>query len=424
MHPADESRFPLMALVRQSLPRSALTDVPAATISSLRQSFIFDSVRPGARIAVAVGSRGIGRLAEIVAACIDFLKKQGFSPFIVPAMGSHGGATAAGQCQLLAGLGISEDALQVPIAADMAVDTVGRLDCGLDVFVSRAARAADHIFVINRVKPHTKFTADRESGLAKMLAVGLGKAEGAAAIHRFAVRHTFAVIDQAAKQILAACPVLGGLAIVEDGYGMPERLETVAAADLMETERHLLRQARKMLPGIPLEGIDLLVVDRIGKNISGIGMDSNVTGRHRDITGDFFLPPYVRRIFVRDLDPQSHGNANGIGLADFTTSRLVRAMDRDQTSLNALTAISPEKAALPLWFDSDRAAIAAALGTCGPVAPENARVVRIRDTAHLETLAVSRAFEREILDHPSLALTGGWSPLAFDGRGNLVPETL
>ncbi|MFO8048718.1 MAG: lactate racemase domain-containing protein [Desulfosudaceae bacterium] len=409
-----------MALVRQSLYRSSLAAVRPAVMESLQSSSLFAHLRPGARIAIGLGSRGIGRLDEIVAAVLDFFKQHGFEPIIVPAMGSHGGGTPEGQRQVLDSLGITAASPEVTIDPDMSTDCVGRLECGMKVLVSRSARSADHIFVINRVKPHTKFTADRESGLAKMLAVGLGKADGAAEIHRFAVRHSFEVISEAAAKIMAVCPVLGGLAILEDGHGQPARIETVAAGDLLEAEQDLLAAAKDMLPKIPLDQVDLLIVDRIGKNISGIGMDSNVTGRHRDITGDFCLAPHPKRIFVRDLAPESHGNANGIGLADFTTSRLVKAMDRDKTNFNALIAISPEKAAIPLWFETDREAIAAGLKSCGLADPASARVVRIRDTSHLGILSISRAFENELRDHRSLTLAGDWESMRFDGQGNLA----
>lgn len=407
-------------MVRQSLYRSSLAAVRPAVIESLQNSSLFANLRPGARIAIGLGSRGIGRLDEIVAAGLDFFKQQGLEPIIVPAMGSHGGGTSEGQRQVLDSLGIPAASPDVTIDSDMSTDCVGRLECGMKVLVSRSARSADYIFVINRVKPHTKFTADRESGLAKMLAVGLGKADGAAEIHRFAVRHSFDVISGAAAKIMAACPVLGGLAILEDGDGQPARIETVAAADLLEAEKELLTAAKGMLPKIPLDQVDLLIVDRIGKNISGIGMDPNVTGRHRDITGDFCLAPHPKRIFVRDLAPESHGNANGIGLADFTTRRLVKAMDRDKTNFNALIAISPEKAAIPLWFETDREAIGAGLYSCGLADPASARVVRIRDTSHLGILSLSRAFETELRDHPSLTLAGNWESMRFDGQGNLA----
>ncbi|MEW6078567.1 MAG: DUF362 domain-containing protein [Thermodesulfobacteriota bacterium] len=414
-------KFPQMVRVRQRLYASPLTDVKGAVAAALGSCPEIRKAGKGARIALAVGSRGIDAIDRITAACAAFFKRIGCSPFIVPAMGSHGGATPEGQEKILAGLGITAAAIGVPVRSDMATAAVGRLSCGMNIFVAREALDADLIFPVNRIKPHTKYIGDIESGLAKMLAVGLGKADGAREIHRFAVvTRTFDVIRQAAEQIIATGRVLGGLAILEDGRGRISRVEALPAAGLIEEEKKLLAEAYRNMARIPFDNVDLLVVDRIGKDISGIGMDSNVTGRHRDITGDFFTAPHARRIFVRDLSPASDGNANGIGLADFTTTRLVNAIDRKKTLVNALAAISPEKAAIPVAFDSDREAIVAAAQSCGLVSPESARIIRIQDTRHLETLAVSRVFEKEILEIEGLSLDGTWAEMAFDEQGNLI----
>lgn len=415
--------YPLMARVRQPLYTSTLRNVEEAVRQALQACPEIGQPANGAAIALAVGSRGIDAIDRITAACIEFFRDLGCLPFIVPAMGSHGGATPQGQEKVLAGLGITPATMGVPVRSDMAVTAVGRLSCGMNIFVARQALAADYIFPINRVKPHTKFIADIESGLAKMLTVGLGKAEGATEIHRYAVGHTFDVIRRAATHIINACPVLGGLAILEDGHGRAARLAAVPASRLIEEEKKLLAEAYKHMARIPFDGVDVLIVDQIGKDISGIGMDSNVTGRHRDITGDFFVAPHVKRIFVRHLSPASDGNANGIGLADFTTTRLVKAMDRDKTMINALAAISPEKAAVPMAFETDREAILAAARSCGLEGPERARIIRIKSTRQLETLMVSRAFEADIRENRSLSLIGDWTPMAFDDQGNLSGGT-
>jgi hypothetical protein len=371
-------------------------------------------------VALAVGSRGIAGLDAIVSACVKALKGRGLESFIVPAMGSHGGATADGQKQVLAGYGISEAAMGVPIVSDMETVQIARLSFGMPVLVSKTALAADYILPVNRVKPHTKFSGPIESGLAKMLAVGMGKADGAATIHRFAVAHSFGVIEEAAKAILQHCNVLCGLALLEDGCGNVSRIEAVGPENMIEREKELLKDAYAMMARIPFDLLDILIVDRIGKNISGIGMDSKVTGRHRDLTGDFFIAPHARRIFVRDLTPESAGNANGIGLADVTTSRLVSAMNREKTYANALTAISPEKAAIPAWFDSDREALTACARTCGCESFETARIVRICDTSHLEKLWVSKALEPDMAGLTGVERISDWSPMAFDAEGNLA----
>jgi hypothetical protein len=309
--------------------------------------------------------------------------------------------------------------VNVPILAAPDVVEIETLDFGLPVLMDKRAAEAEHIVVINRVKPHTKFYGPIESGLTKMLTIGLGKAQGAALYHRAAVQHTFGILQDAARKILAHCSVLFGLALLEDGYRDICRVTAVRPENWFELERALLQEARAMAPRIPFDPIDMLIVDEIGKEISGIGMDSNVTGRHRDIVGDFFTTPHVKRIFVRGLSPESDGNANGIGLADVTTQRLVDAMDLEKTYTNALTAISPEKAAIPMYFETDRQCVEACLDTIGMVKPQEARIVQIKNTATLDKLRVSRALEDEVVANPDLHLIGPWEPMVFDEQGNL-----
>jgi len=409
-----------MALVRQKLHAEKLQDIPAAVGKALRDPHLASVAKPGESVAVAVGSRGISHIPIIVYECVKFLKGRGLKPFIVPAMGSHGGNTPEGELSVLASLGINESFVDVPILAVEDVVKIGTLDMGLPILMDRRAAEADHIVVINRVKPHTKFHGPIESGLTKMLTVGLGKGQGAALYHRAAVQHTFGILQDAARRILETRSVLFGLAILEDGYKDVSRISAVRPENWFETERTLLEQARFMMPCIPFDPIDILIVDEIGKDISGIGMDSNVTGRHRDIIADFSMAPHVKRIFVRDLSPESDGNGNGIGLADVTTERLVDALDLEKTYTNALTAISPEKAAIPMYFETDRDCIEACLNTIGMVKPEAARIIRIKNTATLETLLVSRALEGDLVSNPDLQILRPWEPIAFDDSGNLL----
>ena len=409
-----------MALVRQKLHAEKLQDIPAAGGKALRDLHLASVAKPGESVAVAVGSRGISHIPIIVYECVKFLKGRGLKPFIVPAMGSHGGNTPEGELSVLARLGIYESFVDVPILAAEDVVKVGTLDMGLPILMDRRAAEADHIVVINRVKPHTKFHGPIESGLTKMLTVGLGKGQGAALYHRAAVQHTFGILQDAARRILETRSVLFGLAILEDGYKDVSRISAVRPENWFETERTLLEQARFMMPCIPFDPIDILIVDEIGKDISGIGMDSNVTGRHRDIVADFSTAPHVKRIFVKDLSPESDGNGNGIGLADVTTQRLVDALDLEKTYTNALTAISPEKAAIPMYFETDRDCIQACLNTIGMVKPEAARIIRIKNTATLETLLVSRVLEGDLVSNPDLQILRPWEPIAFDDSGNLL----
>jgi len=411
--------FPDMALVRQKLHAEKLEDIPAAAGKALHGPHLALVAKPGKSVAVAVGSRGISHIPIIVSECVKFLKVRGLKPFIVPAMGSHGGNTPEGELSVLAMLGINESSVGVPILAAEDVVKIGTLDIGIPILMDRHAAEADHIVVINRVKPHTKFHGPIESGPTKMLTVGLGKGQGAALYHRAAVQHTFGILQDIARHIMESRSVLFGLAILEDGHKDVSRISAVRPENWFEAERTLLEEARFMMPRIPFDPIDILIVDEIGKEISGIGMDSNVTGRHRDIVGDSYMAPHVKRIFVRDLSPESDGNGNGIGLADVTTRRLVDALDLEKTYANALTAISPEKAAIPMYFETDRDCIEACLNTIGMVNPETARIIRIKNTATLETLSVSRALEGDVISNPDLHILRPWEPIAFDEKGNL-----
>ena len=411
--------MPLVAPYRQSFNLSPLAD-PEASLARALTPLSAASVRPGQRVVVAVGSRGIRCLPALVKTAVDVLRAAGAFPVVVPAMGSHGGGTGAGQQEVLAGLGITEAAVGAAIDAQEA--TVALDPSGAPrILFSRSALNADHLVVINRIKPHTKFRAPIESGLCKMLTIGLGNRAGAVDYHRAAVDRGFGIIETSARKILERVNLLCGIALIEDAQGNLADLKALAPHRLIEEEKALLRQATGLMARIPVDGIDILVVDRIGKDISGIGMDSNVTGRHRDITGDFFEHPHVRRIFVRDLSPGAGGNGNGIGLADFTTRRLLDALDMEKTRVNALAAISPEKAALPMAFDTDRRALDASFRTCGRASAEDARLVRIQSTRDLAVLVMSQAMAADAEAIPELVRIGPWQPLAFDAAGNLLP---
>lgn len=412
--------YPDMAVVKQKLYSSGINDIPAAVLSALSAFTISDMVKPGKTVAVAVGSRGINRIDSVVYHCLKFFKNKGLKPFIVPAMGSHGGATAKGQRDVLAKLGITESTMGTPICSEMDVVQVGKLSNGLKIFFSKKALEADYIVVINRIKPHTKFRAEIESGLCKMLTIGLGKAQGATEFHRRAVQHTFKVIEDAATFIINQGRILFGLALLEDGRGDLMYVEAILPSSIVERDKILLKEARAAMGRIPFDYLDILIVDFIGKDISGIGMDSNITGRHRDIVGDFSISPHVKRIFVRDLSPASNGNGNGIGLADITTKRLVDSLDIQKTNINALTAISPEKAAIPIYFDTDRKSLDVCARTIGLDSIAKARIVRIKDTASLELLQVSKALELEVLSNPNLELITPWQPFEFDEDDNLI----
>jgi hypothetical protein len=412
-------QYPEVTLVKQELYRSAIPDVPRTVLESLKGLSLENRIKTGQTVALAVGSRGIHCIDTVVLHCLKFLLSKGLKPFIVPAMGSHGGATSDGQLNVLAKLGITEAGMGVKIIADMDTTEVGQLSSGTRIYFSQHALQADHFVAINRVKPHTKFRADIESGLCKMLTIGLGKKKGASEFHRRAVKHSFGIIEEAAELLLARGNMLFGLALLEDGYGELARVEAIFPNALIKREKKLLEEARSMMGSIPFDFLDVLIIDFFGKNISGIGMDSNVTGRHRDIVGDFFTAPHAKRIFVKDLTPESDGNGTGIGLADVTTKRLVESLDLQKTYANTLTAISPEKAALPIYLDSDRQALDACIQTTGLDSTLDARMVRIKDTASLEYLQVSAALESDLAANPKLEQLTPWGPIEFDRKGNL-----
>ncbi len=409
--------FPRMMLLRQDFPPAPSLDIPAVVRREV------EKLRPRGRVAVGVGSRGITNLDRIVAAVIETLKSAGAEPFIVPAMGSHGGATPEGQSTLIAEYGITEERLGVPVRASMETKLLGTSEDGIPVRFSTEALRADGIVVVNRVKPHTDFAGRITSGLLKMIAIGLGKEAGASAVHAATLRlgHERA-IRSAARVALAKAPILGGLAILENQRHETARLEAVPAAGIEAREEELHAESRRLLARVPVDEIDLLVVDRLGKNISGAGMDPNVTGRGLP---EFFTPPpdcpRVRRLFVRDLTPESHGNGTGAGVADFATTRLVRAIDLRTTYTNALTAISLPFAKIPVHFDTDREVIAAALRTVRPLDSREARVVRILDTLNLLKLEVSESYSDIIGGRKDLTVLRGPAEMEFDAAGNLLP---
>jgi hypothetical protein len=420
----DFSKSPEMAVVKQKLYRSQIPDVSGAVSRALAGLLRSDEIKEGQTVAIAVGSRGIDRIDRVVSECVKRFGEKGLKPFIVPAMGSHGGATAEGQKKILKKLGISESAIGAEIRADMTTNIIGQTPSDVKIHFSAAASEADWIFPVNRVKPHTKFKAPIESGLCKILTVGLGKSAGAAEFHRRAVRSGFGIIEEAAGIVLKVRKVLAGMALLEDGFGKLGEIEVLSPETLIQREKRLLEKAYAHMARIQLDHIDVLIVDKMGKDISGIGMDSNVTGRHRDITGDFHTAPHVKRLFARELSSGSDGNANGIGLADVAKTELVRSIDWEKTKVNAVVAISPEKAAIPIHFDTDLECLRVCASTAGIDDPESARIVRIPDTGRLEYILVSKAFEKEIESNPNLELVGSWKPIEFDSDGNFCEPEL
>jgi hypothetical protein len=412
--------LPQMCRIRQHFDRTRIDDVRKSVLDELRQ-FSWDQIQPGNRVGIAAGSRGIANIADILKAIVEFFTSLHARPFIFPAMGSHGGATAEGQVAVLAQLGVTESSLQAPILSAMDVNQIGETEDGVPVFIDGHALSADHIVVVNRIKSHTKFKASIESGLMKMMAIGMGKEKGAAYYHKAAVAHTFPkIIRDAARIVLQQAPVACGVGIVENGYGETARIAALKPAQIESSEEKLLVLYKKMTARLPFNEIDLLIVDEMGKNISGVGIDPNITGRNRDLVGVFDHPVRIKRLFVRDLTEQSKGNAIGIGLADLTTQKLVDKIDYAATYKNCITGISLEKAAVPMHFGNDRQAIEVALGSIGLISPRMSRIVRIQNTLRLDIAGVSEVYVDELRHRSDVDILTDIEPMGFDDHDNLL----
>jgi len=412
-------KFPKMYRVRQRFDDAKIENLGQAVDAELRKLSL-TSVKPGHQVAITGGSRGIANIADILKAVVAHIKSLDAQPFVFPAMGSHGGATAEGQVAVLAQLGITESYLNAPILSSMDVAEIARTADDVPVYVDQNALAADHIVVVNRIKSHTKFKGPVESGLMKMMAIGMGKLKGAEFYHKAAIQHTFPkIIMDAARTVIQRTPVLCALGVVENAYGHTSLVAAIKPGDIETKEKELLQYSKKLMARLPFNDIDLLIVDEMGKDISGVGIDPNVTGRNRDLLGVFDHPVQVKRLFVRDLTAKSKGNAVGIGLADLTTQRLVDKIDYGATYKNCITGISPEKAAVPMHFETDRQAIEVGLGSMGLIPPENSKIVRIKNTNCLEMVAVSEAYADEMQKRVDLEIIGQPQRLEFDGEDNL-----
>jgi hypothetical protein len=425
MNPSNP--FPKMLAMEQSYPSSPKLDVSALLEQQFLQTGLREQIKPGMRIALGVGSRGITNLKDIVHATIGVLTRAGARPFIVPAMGSHAGATSQGQTEMLAGYGVTAESMGVPIDASMEVKKIGTALDGLDVVFSVPALAADGIVVLNRVKPHTDFRGTLGSGIQKMLVIGFGKQVGARNAHRAAAHAGYEPVLRAfAKTILSSVPIFAAVALVEDQHHQTAVVELIRPENIVPREDRLFQKAQSLLARLPFDDIDLLIIDRMGKDISGSGMDTNVIGR--DIAGylsslhpDGSITPRVSRIFVRDLTPASNGNGVGIGLADFTTARLVKSLNLQYTYMNALTSLGLVPAKIPIYFETDREAIQAALASLAAADPGNLRVVRIADTLNLERFQASEPCVRALNGHPGVKTAGTARDVDFDTAGNLSP---
>ena len=411
--------LPRMFRVKQRFEGPTLHDVPRGVRDTMGSLNLKARVKPGQTVAITAGSRGIANIATITRTVVDELKALGLKPFIVPTMGSHGEATGEGQRRILEHYGINKASMACPIKSSMKVERIGEVK-GTPVFCDKNAWEADHIVVVARIKTHTDFDYEIESGLFKMMAIGLGKQHGAEHYHRAGHQYSYAEIFTAVgKAILDTGHILCGMGIVENGYDETAKVQALLPKDFWEGEKALLRESKAWMAKLPFEKIDLLIVDETGKDISGAGMDPNVIGRPSVQKAPEY--PKVRRLFVRDVTPACDGNAIGVGMADMTTKRLVDKINYKAMYMNAITAGVPDAAKVPIAFETDREAIEVALGMIGLTPPEQARVVRIKNTLLLTEIDVSEAMLPEVKAHARLSIVSDPKPLTFNKKSNLPP---
>jgi hypothetical protein len=415
------SRYPKVFRLRQKFVAPQVGDIAGAVLAELGRLQLDRKVRRGQSVAITAGSRGVANIAVILKAIAEHMRGLGAEPFVVPAMGSHAGATAEGQRGVVESYGVTEDFLGCPIRSSMETVVVCRTAEGFPVHFDRHAFQADHVVVCNRIKPHTRFVGDIESGLMKMLLIGLGKCEGATVYHRAIQDYSFGqIIRSVAGEVLKRCRILAGVAIVENAFDQTALVEAVPPDAFESREKELLAQAKQWMARLPFEQADVLLIDEIGKEISGTGLDTNVVGRkfddHKAVDGE---SPKVKVIALRGLTEATHGNAVGLGVAEFCKSQLLREMDTQATRLNAITAGHLSAAMLPMDYETDREILDMALRTIGLVEPPNARLLWIANTLELGELECSAAYLEEARSRNDLEVLTLPRDLPLDAAGNL-----
>jgi len=413
--------LPRIVKIRQQLPRPKLADPIGKVTEELNKLNIRNKVNDGKLIAITGGSRGIANINLIYKELADYVRKEGGRPIIISAMGSHGGGTTAGQREVLAHLGVTEDLIGCPVMASCDIELIGNTSTHhLPVYCAKEAITADGLIVVNRVKAHTAFRAPRESGLLKMLAIGLGRTPGADAIHSRGTEEIGSIILELSRIVREKVNVIAGLAIVENGYEETAVIEGLYPAQFEAAEERLLKYAKELMPRIPFDTLDLLLIDEMGKNYSGTGVDTNVIGRWRIHDVEEPKKPKIKRIGILDLSHASHGNANGIGLADFTTQRLVHKIDYQATYLNCLTTGFVLRGMIPVTLDSDKKLIESALRTLHLAKPERAKTCWIKNTLFLDEMYCSESLLPEIIGNAKLEVVGDIQNPRFDWADNLI----
>jgi uncharacterized protein (DUF362 family) len=393
-------QIPRLIKIHQKFHAPEIMDVEGAVHQTIKEENVLSRISKSDRVAIAVGSRGVADIPILVREVVNAVKSVGGEPFIVPAMGSHGGATAEGQKDVLEQMGVTEAFVGAPILSSMDVVEVGRLTNGLPIYTDRHAYEADKIIVINRIKPHTAFRGPVESGLMKMITIGLGKQKGAEAAHAYSFKHMAEHVPEMAKVVLAKLPLIFGLGVLENAYDRPSKIIAVPAEKLEEIEPQLLLEAKALMPQIKFDPIDVLVVEEIGKDISGDGMDPNITGRYA--TPYASGGPEVSKIVVLGLTEKTHGNANGLGLADITTRKAFEAIEWQKGYANALTSTVTGVVKVPMFLETEELAIKAAIKTCNAFELDKVRLIRIHNTLELKEIWISESLLPEAVERDDI----------------------
>jgi hypothetical protein len=416
----NDLELPDLYLVKQEIAAPRIDNVITTLGQNLEAFKLSNKLQAGQRIAITGSSRGMKDMPKILKELVSRLKALGARPFIAPAMGSQGGITAAGQAEILRSLGIEEATVGAPIVSSMDVVEIGRTRDDVPVMIGKDFTEAEHVIVFNRIKPHTDLKGDIESGLLKIMVIGMGKHVGAMLAHKAVIHRGFQrVVREMGEIILQKLPVLLGIGVVENQYHETALLEVIEPTNFISEEKRLLKKAKKIMGTIPFEDVDCLIVDEIGKNIAGPGMDTNVIGRIMNLVTPEPPKQKFKRIFVRDLTEETHGNACGIGLADFTTERLVSKIDREVTNINSALGGTPEKAKIPIAYINDRDGIIAGLHAAGVFRFKEARLVWVKNTLGLRYLKVSEALLPEVSANERLRVVEGPMGFPFDLDGNL-----
>ncbi len=415
-------QFPKMIRVQQSFNADSIEDITTDITEKIESLKVQQNISEGQTVAIACSSRGINRYSTIVSTIVKLLSNMGLKPFIVPAMGSHGSGTAEGQQRVLEHLGLTEDAVKAPIRSSLKVDQIGTTNEGVPVYLDHLANQADHLVLVNRIKKHTEFEHKFESGLQKLMAIGLGKQQGASEYHRAMLTYGYPkIISSVAQKVMTESNILFGVGIVENAYGKTARIGVCPKEAIVQQDTDLLTLAKELAPALPFQTADILIVDEMGKEISGTGFDFKVVGRIGMplVTADPEFPK-IKRILVCDLTDASEGNATGVGIADIITRRLFQKIDMEALDMNTITGVSPETGRIPLTLKNDQYAIEIAIKCVGLVPVENLKIMRIKNTAQLNEIDVSEAYSKEFETRPDLKVIKQAQDFRFDGNGDLL----